>query len=74
MHITADPIRNERSDSRRSAGSSWWIMHAVVPRLSDTPGEIKWPGGEIGQDNEKFYAGLGISCEEQRRLRAGGVI
>jgi crotonobetainyl-CoA:carnitine CoA-transferase CaiB-like acyl-CoA transferase len=49
-------------------------MHGVVPRLSDTPGEIRWPGGEIGQDNHAVYGALGLSCEEQQRLRDGGVI
>ena len=49
-------------------------MHNVVPRLSDTPGEIRWPGGEIGQDNRAVYGGLGLSCDEQQRLRESGVI
>lgn len=49
-------------------------MHNVVPRFSDTPGEIRWPGGEIGQDNHAVYTALGLSCDEQQRLRASGVI
>jgi len=49
-------------------------MHNVVPRLSDTPGEIRWAGGELGQDNEQIYRGAGVSCDEQRRLRERGVI
>ena len=39
-----------------------------------TPGEIKWAGGELGQDNHAVYGALGLSCDEQQRLRAGGVI
>jgi len=49
-------------------------MHNVVPRLSGSPGEIRWAGGELGQDNEAIYTALGLTCEEQRRLRTDGVI
>jgi crotonobetainyl-CoA:carnitine CoA-transferase CaiB-like acyl-CoA transferase len=49
-------------------------MHNVVPRFSDTPGDIRWPGGELGQDNHAVYGALGLSCEDQQRLRASGVI
>jgi crotonobetainyl-CoA:carnitine CoA-transferase CaiB-like acyl-CoA transferase len=49
-------------------------MHAVVPRFSETPGEIQWAGGELGQDNRAIYEALGLSCDEQQQLRARGVI
>jgi crotonobetainyl-CoA:carnitine CoA-transferase CaiB-like acyl-CoA transferase len=49
-------------------------MHGVVPRLSETPGEIAWPGGDLGQDNHAVYGALGLSCDEQKRLRESGVI
>ncbi len=49
-------------------------MHNIVPRLSGSPGEIRWAGGELGQDNPSLYGELGISCNEQQRLRASGVI
>ena len=55
-------------------GSSAVRMHTVVPRMSLTPGEIKWAGGDLGQDNPAVFGALGLSCEEQQRLRAGGVI
>jgi crotonobetainyl-CoA:carnitine CoA-transferase CaiB-like acyl-CoA transferase len=55
-------------------GSGGVRMHNVVPRLSESPGEIRWPGGELGQDNHAVYGALGISCDEQQRLRASGVI
>ena len=55
-------------------GSSTVRMHAVVPRLSDTPGDIQWAGGELGQDNHQIYEALGLSCDEQTQLRARGVI
>jgi crotonobetainyl-CoA:carnitine CoA-transferase CaiB-like acyl-CoA transferase len=55
-------------------GSNPIRMHNVVPRLSGSPGEIRWAGGDLGQDNEAVFGKLGLSCDEQRRLRASGVI
>jgi crotonobetainyl-CoA:carnitine CoA-transferase CaiB-like acyl-CoA transferase len=49
-------------------------MHNVVPRLSATPGDIQWAGGELGQDNQRVYHELGVSCDEQKTLAAAGVI
>ena len=55
-------------------GTTTVRMHNVVPRLSETPGEVRWPGGDIGQDNHAVFGALGLSCDEQQRLRALGVI
>ena len=49
-------------------------MHNVVPRLSATPGRIQWPGGTLGQDNQRVYSELGVSCDEQQRLASAGAI
>ena len=50
-------------------------MHNVVPRFSETPGEIKWPGGALGEHNGDVYrAELGLSCEDIKRLTESGVI
>jgi crotonobetainyl-CoA:carnitine CoA-transferase CaiB-like acyl-CoA transferase len=49
-------------------------MHNVVPRLSATPGDIQWAGGALGQDNQRVYHELGVSCDEQKRLASAGVI
>jgi crotonobetainyl-CoA:carnitine CoA-transferase CaiB-like acyl-CoA transferase len=49
-------------------------MHNVVPRLSATPGDIRWAGGALGQDNQTVYHELGVSCDEQKRLASAGVI
>ena len=49
-------------------------MHNVFPRFSETPGEVRWAGGSLGQDNEAVYRELGLSCDEQKRLAAAGVI
>ena len=48
-------------------------MHDVVPRLSETPGEIRWPGGRLGEHTEEFYReDLNIPAVELERLRARG--
>ena len=49
-------------------------MHDVVPRLSATPGEIRWTGGALGQDNHSVYHELGVSCDEQKQFVSAGVI
>jgi crotonobetainyl-CoA:carnitine CoA-transferase CaiB-like acyl-CoA transferase len=47
----------------------------VVPRLSGTPGEIRWLGEEVGAQNDNVLEGLlGLTKEEVRRLRIDGVI
>lgn len=50
-------------------------MHNVFPRLSGSPGEIRWPGGDFGADTDEFYARqLGLSAKEIQALREKGVI
>jgi crotonobetainyl-CoA:carnitine CoA-transferase CaiB-like acyl-CoA transferase len=50
-------------------------MHNVIPHLSTTPGDIRWPGGELGQHNEEIYCGeFQMSRGDLDRLRDSGVI
>jgi succinyl-CoA:(S)-malate CoA-transferase subunit B len=47
----------------------------LVPRLSDTPGEVKWLGPSLGAHNTEVYKDLlGMSAEEMKQLEANGVI
>ena len=47
----------------------------VVPRLTDTPGRVKWLGPPPESHNDEIYRGLlGLSAAEIEALRAGGVI
>jgi crotonobetainyl-CoA:carnitine CoA-transferase CaiB-like acyl-CoA transferase len=47
----------------------------LVPRLSDTPGAVKWLGPDLGEHNDELFKGvLGMSDDELRRLAAEGVI
>lgn len=48
---------------------------AMVPRLSETPGETTWAGPEVGAHNEEVLCGLlGIERAELARLREEGVV
>jgi crotonobetainyl-CoA:carnitine CoA-transferase CaiB-like acyl-CoA transferase len=50
-------------------------MHNIVPHLSATPGEIRWPGGTLGAHNKDIYCGeLRMSCSELEHLESIGVI
>ena len=50
-------------------------MQNVFPRLSATPGRIKWTGPTLGQHNEEIYQEvLGYSSAEVERLRKDGII
>ncbi len=50
-------------------------MPAVVPRLSDTPGEIEWLGRDVGEDTDRLLSqALGYSRERIDALRKQGVV
>lgn len=50
-------------------------MQNVVPKLSETPGDIHWIGPDLGQHNADVYEGLlGMSSEDLAELQAEGVI
>lgn len=50
-------------------------MADVVPRLSRTPGAVRWPGREIGEDTEEILAGeLGLDAMEIQALMDAEVI
>lgn len=50
-------------------------MQNVMCRMSDTPGQIKWAGHRIGQDNEEVYGRLlGLTPEQLQALQEKGVI
>jgi crotonobetainyl-CoA:carnitine CoA-transferase CaiB-like acyl-CoA transferase len=56
-------------------GNSKVRMHNVTPRLSATPGEIRWAGGALGEHNNEVYrTELGLTCDDLNRLKATGVI
>ena len=50
-------------------------MQNVVPRLTETPGEVRWTGPALGQHNDEVYGGvLGLGEEERAGLREREII
>lgn len=46
----------------------------IVPKLSDTPGDLEWVGPALGQHTEEVLARLGYSAAERADLRARKII
>ena len=50
-------------------------MQNVVPRLSETPGRVRWTGPKLGQHNEEVFTEmLGMSEEDLEGLRERGIV
>lgn len=49
-------------------------MPAPVPKLSETPGEIHWPGRDPGASNGEIFGGLGLSAVEIEALQRNDII
>ena len=49
-------------------------MHAVVPRLSGTPGRLRTPAPAIGQHNREVFSRIGYSDDRIRALAEKGII
>ncbi|MEX0666422.1 MAG: CoA transferase [Acidimicrobiia bacterium] len=50
-------------------------MPNAVPRLSASPGSVRWTGPDIGAHNEEIYCGLlGVTAEDLEKLRESGVV
>ena len=56
-HVQAREIVTELPDAEMGTVP----MHAVVPRLSGTPGEIRTPAPALGEHNNEILGGLGLS-------------
>lgn len=74
--IEADPHWQARQLTIDVADDQGQVrMHNVVPRLSDTAGEIRWPGPRLGAHNDELYRQeLGIAPEELARFEREGII
>lgn len=72
-----DPQFEAREDlisiDTENFGKVW--MQGIAPKLSETPGKVKWAGPELGAWNEKFYVEeFGMSKEKFEELKEKGVI
>ncbi len=46
----------------------------IVPKLSETPGEVRSPAPALGQDTDEVLAGLGIGETQRQDWRTRGII
>ncbi|MFQ5897349.1 MAG: CaiB/BaiF CoA transferase family protein [Candidatus Methylomirabilia bacterium] len=86
--FAAAPVANAEDHYRdvhlRKRGSVWKlddpiygsvVEYGPVPKLSETPGRLKWAGKLVGQDNRLILTRvLGLSPEEIQPLEARGII
>ncbi|WP_374583270.1 CaiB/BaiF CoA transferase family protein [Pseudoduganella sp.] len=49
-------------------------MPGIVPKLSETPGEVRWQGPTLGQHTDGVLAGLGLTEAQIAALRERGVV
>jgi formyl-CoA transferase/succinyl-CoA--D-citramalate CoA-transferase len=50
-------------------------MQGVAPKLSVTPGSVRWTGPGLGEHNAEIYSGvLGLTHDEIQQLREEGII
>lgn len=50
------------------------LQHDVMWRMSDTPGEIRFTGRDLGQDTDDILDALGVDAEARAALRNNGTI
>ncbi len=74
--IVADPHYQARDMilSAQLPGGVNVKMPGIVPKLSDTPGEIRWQGPALGAHTVEVLSGLGLDGAEIRRLQQEGVV
>lgn len=75
--IFEDPHYRERKDILEMPHPEFGTvkMPGITPRFSETPGEVKWIGPEIGAHNKEIYQGLlGLDDKELEDLKDLGVI
>lgn len=50
------------------------LQHDVMWRMSDTPGEIRFTGRNLGQDTDDVLDALGVDADSRAALRTNGTI
>ncbi|MFC3108990.1 CaiB/BaiF CoA transferase family protein [Undibacterium arcticum] len=74
--IVADPHYQARDMilSAELPGGVKVKMPGIVPKLSETPGQVNWQGPALGAHTSEVLAELGLGDSEIQRLRDEGVI
>ncbi|MFB9128051.1 CoA transferase [Paraburkholderia dipogonis] len=74
--IVADPhylARDMLLDAQLPGGASV-KMPGIVPKLSDTPGEVRWQGPTLGEHTGSVLSELGFANDDIERLRREGAV
>ena len=74
--IVADPHYQARGMilNAELPGGARVKMPGIVPKLSDTPGEVRWQGPALGQHTAGVLAELGIAAADIQRMKNEGVV
>ncbi|WOD17180.1 CaiB/BaiF CoA transferase family protein [Paraburkholderia kirstenboschensis] len=74
--IVSDPHYQARDMllQARLPGGASVKMPGIVPKLSDTPGEVRWQGPALGEHTGSVLSELGFATEEIERLRREGAV
>jgi crotonobetainyl-CoA:carnitine CoA-transferase CaiB-like acyl-CoA transferase len=74
--IVADPHYQARDMLLKAdlPGGASVKMPGIVPKLSDTPGEVRWQGPTLGEHTSSVLADLGYEQSEIERLRREGAV
>jgi crotonobetainyl-CoA:carnitine CoA-transferase CaiB-like acyl-CoA transferase len=74
--IVADPHYQARDmllDAQLPGGAAV-KMPGIVPKLSETPGQVNWQGPSLGQHTDSVLNGLGLTELDIERLKREGVV
>jgi crotonobetainyl-CoA:carnitine CoA-transferase CaiB-like acyl-CoA transferase len=80
IYSIADIVRDAHYKARgmietaRMRSGDEVLLPGIVPKLSATPGQTRWPGPQLGEHTAEVLRELGYDDERQRELRAKGVI
>ncbi|SIT45115.1 L-carnitine dehydratase/bile acid-inducible protein F [Paraburkholderia piptadeniae] len=74
--IVADPHYEAREMLLKAdlPGGASVKMPGIVPKLSETPGEVRWQGPTLGEHTSSVLADLGYGQSEIERLRREGAV
>jgi crotonobetainyl-CoA:carnitine CoA-transferase CaiB-like acyl-CoA transferase len=74
--IVADPHYQAREMLLKAdlPGGASVRMPGIVPKLSETPGEVHWQGPTLGEHTSSVLADLGYEQSEIERLRREGAV
>ncbi|MHA6800253.1 hypothetical protein [Bounagaea algeriensis] len=73
-HYAARAMHEQRTVNIDDQHSTEISVTGIVPKLSNTPGNTRWLGPELGHHTAEVLTGIGIEESEQDALRAAGVI